>query len=78
MIVKPLKLTKKQRDFYRELDVNLTIKNSAHINSVIEELYPKLKLTKANSRIAKPYLKVILLNLYQNYMINKKLLTGFD
>jgi hypothetical protein len=78
MIVKPLKLTKKQRDFYRELDVNLTIKNSAHINSVIEELYPKLKLTKANSRIAKSYLKVILLNLYQNYMINKKLLTGFD
>ena len=78
MIVKPLKLTKKQRDFYRELDVNLTIKNSANINSVIEELYPKLKLTKANSRIAKSYLKVILLNLYQNYMINKKLLTGFD
>ena len=73
-----MKLSKKEKDFYQKLDVNITITQAVHIDLVIAEIYPRLKLTKDNSRISKANLKLLLLNLYQNYMVHKNLLTGFD
>ena len=71
------KLTKSQRNFYVRFDINLTITESSHMDSVVKEIYPKLKMINTNSRIGKELLKLVLLNLYQNYSTNKKLLTGF-
>lgn len=72
------KLTKDQKNFYVRFDINLTITDSSPIDSVVNEIYPKLKMSNTNSRVGKQLLKLILLNLYQNYSTNKKLLTGFD
>ena len=72
------KLTKAQKNYYVRFDINLTITDSSPIDSVVDEIYPKLKMTNTNSRIGKELLKLILLNLYQNYTTNKQLLTGFD
>ena len=73
-----MKLSKKEKDFYQQLDVNITISESTHIDMVVEEVYPKLKMVNDNARISKLNLKLILLNLYKNYMVHKKLLTGFN
>ena len=73
-----MKLSKKEKDFYQQLDVNITISESTHIDMVVEEVYPKLKMANDNARISKLNLKLILLNLYKNYMVHKKLLTGFN
>ena len=62
-----MKLSKKEKDFYQQLDVNITISESTHIDMVVEEVYPKLKMANDNARISKLNLKLILLNLYKNY-----------
>jgi len=42
-----MKLSKKEKDFYQQLDVNITISESTHIDMVVEEVYPKLKMANA-------------------------------
>ena len=64
-------------NLYRQLDLNITIKDTIPINNAIDELISKLAIANTNQRIASHHLKMILLNIYQNYYTNRKMFTGF-
>ena len=49
---------------------------TTEIDVIVDNIYEELPLTKTNSRIAKEYLKVLILNLANNYSISPKLYTG--
>jgi len=61
---------------YRELDLNLTINDSDQLSSLVDHLYKKLKCDHKNIDKKKNHLKIIIVNLYNNYCLDKKRFTG--
>ena len=68
---------------YRELDLNLTIPDSSSMSSLIDHLYNKLGKAETkvdydhkNKKKKENILKVIIVNLYNNYSIDKTRYTG--
>jgi hypothetical protein len=63
-------------DYYQQLNLNIAISDTTEIDVIVDNIYEELPLTKTNSRIAKEYLKVLILNLANNHSISPKLYTG--
>lgn len=63
-------------DYFQFLNLNIYIPDKERINLITDIVFDELNLPNTNPRIAKEYLKVLILNLAQNHHINKKLFTA--
>ena len=61
---------------YRELDLNLTVTNSESLSSLVDHLYKKLRCDHKNVEKKKNHLKILIVNLYNNYCLDKTRFTG--
>jgi len=67
---------RKEFENYRELDLNLTITDTESLSALVDHLYKKLGCDHKNIEKKKNQLKILIVNLYNNYCIDKKRYTG--
>tara|TARA_B100001027_G_C16249515_1_gene323712 strand:+ start:1070 stop:1429 length:360 start_codon:yes stop_codon:yes gene_type:complete len=71
-----MKTKPNEYDYFQTLNLNIYIPDTERINLIADVVFDDLDLPNTNPRIAKEYLKVLILNLAQNHHINKNLFTA--
>ena len=71
-----MKTKPNEYDYFQTLNLNIYIPDTERINLIADVVFDDLDLPNTNPRIAKEYLKVVILNLILNNSISKKLYTA--
>ena len=71
-----MKTKPNEYDYFQTLNLNIYIPDTKRINLIADVVFDDLDLPNTNPKIAKEYLKVVILNLILNNSISKKLYTA--